>query len=150
MTQHEEFIRRCFDLAIDAGKKGDVPVGSVLVHDDEIIMTAQNTVNSDDDSTRHAEMNLLVKSERAFSPEIVKQSTLYTSTEPCVMCTAAIWRAGISKIVYSVSLESLARLIRPGYKYIPCEEIFERLGTELRVVGSILESEGLEVWRSSP
>ena len=137
-------------MAIDAGKKGDVPVGSVLVHDDEIIMTAQNTVNSDDDSTRHAEMNLLVKSERALSPGIVKQSALYTSTEPCVMCTAAIWRAGISKIVYSVSLESLSRLIRPGYKYIPCEEVFERLGTEVQVVGSILEAKGLEVWRSSP
>jgi len=150
VTQDERYVRRCFDLAIDAGKKGDVPVGAVLVHDDEIIMTAQNTVNSDDDSTRHAELNLLVKSERAFSPETVKQSTLYTSTEPCVMCTAAIWKAGIRKIVYSVSLESLARVIRPGYKYIPCEEVFERLGTEVEVVGPILEAEGLEVWQFSP
>jgi len=150
VTLDEKYIIKCFDLAIDAGKKGDVPVGSVLVHDDEIIMTAQNTVKSDDDSTRHAEMNLLVKSERAFSPETVQQSTVYTSTEPCVMCTAAIWKAGIRKIVYSVSLESLARVIRPGYKYIPCEEVFERLETEVEVVGSILEEEGLEVWRSSP
>ncbi len=150
MTQHEKFIKECFDLAIDAGKKGNVPVGAVLVHDDEIIMTAQNTVNSDDDSTRHAELNLLVRSERAFPPETVKQSTLYTSTEPCVMCTAAIWKAGISNIVYSVSLESLARLVRPGYKYIPCGEVFERLGTEVEVVGRILEAEGLEVWQFSP
>jgi tRNA(Arg) A34 adenosine deaminase TadA len=147
MTQHEVFIRRCIQLAADAGKKGDQPVGAVLVHDGQALMTAQNTIHTDNDSTRHAELNLIVKSQRALSPEVIQQSTLYTSTAPCLMCTAAIWRAGISRIVYSVSYQSLATLVYPGYRYIPCQEVYQRLGTQVEVIGPILEDEGLKVWR---
>jgi tRNA(Arg) A34 adenosine deaminase TadA len=146
MQQHEQFIRQCIELAIDAGKKGDKPVGALLVHNGQILMTSQNTEHSDNDSTRHAEMNLIVKSQRSLSQETIEQCTLYTSTAPCLMCTAAIWRAGISRIVYSVSYQSLATVIYPGYRYIPCEEVYERLATEVLVVGPILEEEGLTAW----
>ncbi len=148
VAQHEEFIRQCIELAIDAGERGNQPVGAVLVHNGQVLMTAQNTVRTDDDSTRHAELNLIVKSQRAFPPEVIQQATLYTSTAPCLMCTAAIWRASISRIVYSVSYPSLAALVFPDYRYIPCEEVYERLGTEVEVVGPILEDEGLKVWQS--
>jgi tRNA(Arg) A34 adenosine deaminase TadA len=147
MPQHEQFIRQCFELAIDAGKQGNKPVGALLVHEDHILMTAQNTVHSDNDSTRHAEMNLIVNSQRSHSQETIEQCTLYTSTAPCLMCTAAIWRAGIARIVYSVSYESLATVVYPGYRFIPCEEVYERLATDVEVVGPILEEEGLRVWR---
>jgi hypothetical protein len=64
------------------------------------------------------------------------------------MCTAVIWEAGISCIVYSVSYDAFARLT--GYRSIPCQEIFERLGTPLEVSGPILELEGLQVFRFWP
>jgi tRNA(Arg) A34 adenosine deaminase TadA len=150
MAQHEQFIRQCHSLAISAGKKGNHTFGAALVHDGRIIMTAENTVNSDDDSTRHAELNLVVKSQRAFEPEVLAESTLYTSTAPCLMCTATIWSAGISRIVYSVSYEAFARLVAPTYRYIPCGEVFERLGTAADIIGPVLEKEGLEVFKFWP
>lgn len=146
MRQHEAFIRQCHSLAISAGKKGNHTFGAVLVHNGKVIMTAENTVNSDDDNTRHAELNLVVKSQRAFGPEVLKESTLYTSTAPCLMCTATIWSAGIFRIIYSVSYQAFAKLASPGYRYIPCEEVYERLGTEADIIGPVLEEEGLEVF----
>jgi tRNA(Arg) A34 adenosine deaminase TadA len=150
VTKHEKYIRKCLDLAISAGKKGNHTFGAVLVHNDEIIMSAENTVNSDDDSTRHAELNLVVKSRREFPEKVLRQSTIYTSTAPCLMCTATIWSAGISRIVYSVSYETFAEQIATAYKYIPCDEVFERLGTAAEITGPILEEEGIKVFQFWP
>jgi tRNA(Arg) A34 adenosine deaminase TadA len=146
-VDHEAFVRQCHQLAISAGKKGNHTFGAVLVHDGEIIATAENTVNTDQDNFRHAEYNLVMQNKDKFSEEVLSASTLYTSTAPCYLCTATILAAGISKIVYSVSYEAFAKLIPGGYQYIPCEEFAERLGTDTRVIGPILEEEGLGVFR---
>jgi tRNA(Arg) A34 adenosine deaminase TadA len=145
--EHEGFIRECHALAISAGKKGNHTFGAALVHDGEIIATAENTVNTDQDNFRHAEYNLVMRSKDAFSEAVLAESTLYTSTAPCYLCTATILTAGISKIVYSVSYEAFANLIPGGYKYISCDEFVERLGTQTTVVGPILEEEGLKVFQ---
>jgi len=78
-TDHEQFIRQAFDLAISAGKKGNHPFGAVLVHQGKAILTAENTVNTDNDFSHHAEANLLARANREFSREVLRQSTIYTS-----------------------------------------------------------------------
>lgn len=145
--EHESFIRECHALAISAGKKGNHPFGAVLVHDGHIIMTAENTVNTDNDNMRHAEYNLVINSRRAFSQEVLTRSVLYTSTAPCLLCTATILLAAIPKIVYSVSYEMFAKLVPNKYGYISCEEIIKRIGNKTEVVGPILEQEGLRVFQ---
>jgi len=150
LTDHEPFIRQCLDLAISAGKKGNHTFGALLVHQGRVLLTAENTVNTDQDITRHAELNLIVASKRSIPADVLRQSTLYTSTAPCLMCTAAIWEAGISSLVYSVSYEAFARLIPEEYKYIPCDEIYHRLGTPLDIQGPVMEMEGLQVFRYWP
>jgi tRNA(Arg) A34 adenosine deaminase TadA len=146
MAQHEFFIKKCHQLAIEAGKNGDLPFGAVLVSDDKIIMTAQNSVISDNDSTRHAELNLIVKSQQSYSREFLQKCTLYASTAPCLMCTAAIWSAGITKIVYSVSYETYAKTISGKNKYIKCDEVYRQLNTEAEIIEGVLEKEGLKVY----
>ena len=151
MVDHERFIRQCLDLAVRAGKNGNHSFGAVLVHDGKVIMTAGSTVNDDHDSTRHAELNLVTRSQRAFPQEVLRESTLYTSTAPCLTCTSVIWSAGISKIVYSVSYEAFHKLAPDPY--IPCDEIYARLGTKLELTGPVLEEEGLKVyqyWKELP
>ena len=76
MTHHEQFIKQCHARAISAGKKGNHTFGAILVHNDQVIMTAENTVNSDDDRTRHAELNLVVKSQRTFPSAVLRESAL--------------------------------------------------------------------------
>ena len=150
MDDHESFIRQCHDLAIQAGKHGNHTFGALLVHRGKVVMTAENTVITENDTTRHAELNLVVKSQRSLSEAVVNESILYTSTAPCQLCAAAIWSAGISRIVYSVSYEAFANLIPGGYRYIPIQEIFHLLGTDAEIIGPILEPEGLQVFQYWP
>jgi tRNA(Arg) A34 adenosine deaminase TadA len=147
MPEHDDFIRQCHELAISAGNKGNHTFGALLVYKGQVIMTAENTVRIDNDYTRHAELNLVVKGQRAFSDEVLKESTLYTSTAPCMMCVAVIFQAGITRIVYSVSYEAFSKYVASGYQTIHCDEIFDRLGVEAEIVGPILEEEGLEVFK---
>ena len=106
MFEHKTHMQRANQLALMAAKKGNHPFGSVLVHENRIIAEAENTVNTDRDFTRHAELNLVVLADSDFSKEILQESTLYASTAPCIMCAAAIWRAGIRKVVYGVRYET--------------------------------------------
>ena len=144
---HEIFIRRCHTLAVSAGKKGNHTFGALLVHGGRVIMTAENTVNTDNDDFRHAEYNLVMKSREAFSADVLADSTLYTSTTPCLLCTAAILAAGIGRLVYSVSDEGFAGLVPGEHTYIPCNEIVRRLGCKLEVIGPVLEEDGLQVFQ---
>jgi tRNA(Arg) A34 adenosine deaminase TadA len=103
MIKHEEYIKRTYQLAKSAQEKGNHPFGALLVIDCRIVFTAENSVITDNDITRHAELNLVSKVTRELDPEPLSQSILYTSTEPCAMCTGAIFWAGISNIVYGCS-----------------------------------------------
>jgi len=144
LANHEEFIKNCYRLATSAVQKGNHPFGALLVKDGELILTAENTVNTERDSTRHAELNLVSRAARQFPPEILSQCILYTSTEPCVMCTGAIYWVGIPVIVFGCSAEALGRITNGNF-VIPCREILERMKSQIEVIGPILEEEGIEI-----
>jgi len=150
MKQHERYIQRANTLALQAAKKGNHPFGAVLVHDDGIIAEAENTVNTDRDPTRHAEINLVVKAHRTFPPEILRKSTLYSSTAPCLMCASAIWRTGIRKVVYGVTYETFSNFVPEEFKYVSIEDAFRLLDTPLNAIGGVLEEECLKVYEHWP
>ncbi len=137
MTAHDFYMRRAFDLAISAADNGNHPFGAILVHNGEVMLTAENTVNTDNDQTRHAELNLVAEARRTTPRRTLEECTLYSSTAPCPMCTYAIWEAGIRKIVYGVTYETFAKLVTGGAPYITCEEIYKRLGTPVEITGGV-------------
>ena len=93
---HETFIRQAIEIAASARKKGNHPFGALLADDrGRLMITAENTVMTRHDPTRHAELNLVQLACESFPPEALSKATLYTSTEPCVMCCGAIHWAGI-------------------------------------------------------
>jgi tRNA(Arg) A34 adenosine deaminase TadA len=150
VTVHDIYMRRTFDLAVSAAVKGNHPFGAILVHSGEVILTAVNTVNTDRDQTRHAELNLVAEARRTIPRDVLEESTIYASTAPCAMCTYAIWEAGIRRIVYGVTYQTFAKLITGGSPYIPCEEIYKRLDTPAEITGGVLEEEGIRVYRHWP
>ena len=150
MSQHDAFIRRCYDLAVSAAKKGNHPFGAVLVHNGRVIAEAENTVATDDDQTRHAELNLVVEAQRSYPLSVLHESTLYSSTAPCAMCAAAMWSSGIKRVVYGVTYETFASLIPGKLRYLAIEELYERLGTPLESVRGVLEDEGVKVYDHWP
>lgn len=123
---------------------GNHPFGALLVVGDEMVLTAVNTVNSDHDPTRHAELNLVSQAARQFDAATLAQATLYTSTEPCAMCTGAIFWAGIRTIVYSCSAAKLGE-IAGGSFIVPCRDLLAYGKPPVTVIGPILEEDGIVV-----
>jgi tRNA(Arg) A34 adenosine deaminase TadA len=145
-SRHERLIGRCYALAEEAVRNGDHPFGALLVMNGEVVLTAVNTVQTDNDTTRHAEINLVARAERRFSPEELARSVLYTSTEPCAMCTGAIYAAGISAIVFGCSAGALYDLVGSDLS-IPSREILALGQHTTTITGPILEEEGLQIHR---
>jgi tRNA(Arg) A34 adenosine deaminase TadA len=101
-VEHERFIRQAIELAITSGKKGNHTFGAVLVHDGQVIATAENTEMSGE-GYGHAEYNLAIESGRRFPERVLRECTVYTSTAPCPRCAFAILALGIPRIAFSVS-----------------------------------------------
>lgn len=145
-NKHENFIRLSIKAAQRAREHGNEPFGAVLVKEGEVLLEAENSQNTDQDLTRHAELNLVSEAMRRFESDVLAQSILYSSTEPCAMCAGAIYWAGIPTVVYSCSAESWDNEASSGL-LIPCREIFARGSRQVEVIGPILEEEGLMVYQ---
>ena len=138
---HERYMERALELAREAGDRGDDPFGSVLVRDDEIVMTEANAVNSADDVRRHPELTLAQRAASAFTREQCRETIMYTSTEPCAMCSGGIYIAKLAGVVYSVSAERAGE-VADSDLVVPSADIFERGSVELPVVGPVLPEAG--------
>ena len=109
----EPFMRQAIALAEQAVAHGNHPFGALLVKDGAVLLTAENTVHTEHDATRHAEMISSVR-RRQFDLKTLAASVLYTSTEPCAMCRCN-FMGGIGTMVYC-SAETLGAFT--GSKFV--------------------------------
>jgi tRNA(adenine34) deaminase len=97
------------DLALKAAKKaaqsGEVPIGCVIVRDNEVIATAGNRTLADCDPTAHAEVLAIRQAADALGSERLVDCDLYVTLEPCTMCTGAISFARIRRLYYGAADE---------------------------------------------
>lgn len=96
----ELFMRRALELAGEAQQRGEVPVGAVLVRDDEIIGEGYNQPISGCDPTAHAEVVALRDAALRVGNYRLPGSTLYVTIEPCTMCAGALVHARVERVVY--------------------------------------------------
>ncbi len=92
-------MARCQELARQARLSGNVPVGSVIVLDDAIVVEAGETVPTGPDPFAHAELIVVREALRKFEKDTLRHATLYTNQEPCLLCSFAIREAGIGRVV---------------------------------------------------
>lgn len=133
------WLRRCTALAGEARNRTDHPFGSIVVTADGRAVEAMNTVVTTGDPTGHAETNAVRAASQALTPEELATATLYTSTEPCAMCSGAIYWSGIARVVYALSEARLRELVAaqegvPTME-LPCREVFARGGRPVAVAG---------------
>ena len=116
MTEADERnLRRAVELAAEARAAGDMPFGSLLAGPDgDVLAEARNTVLTEQDITAHPELKLARWAARQLEPETARQTTMYTSCQPCPMCTGAIARSGLGRVVFALSGEQLQALRPPG------------------------------------
>ena len=113
MKTDDFFLHRCVDLAMKAAEKGNSAVGAVIVKDNKIISEGEEAVNTKNDITCHAEMEAIRLAIKNLQTNNLSGYTLYSTHEPCIMCSYAIRFYRISKIVYMQQAEYLGGISSP-------------------------------------
>ena len=93
-------MRTALDEAIAARDAGEVPIGALVVKDGVIVSKAHNLVESLKDATAHAELIALREACAALKERRLEGCTLYSTLEPCAMCTGAIINSRVERVVF--------------------------------------------------
>ncbi|MEJ2599284.1 MAG: nucleoside deaminase [Anaerolineales bacterium] len=143
----QNLIRAAINVAFKSRENGNHPFGALLVdRNGNILMEAENTVITGKDCTGHAETNLMRKASKKYDAEFLAGCSLYTSTEPCPMCSGAIFWGDVGRVVYAVSQKRLHSLMGEKTRevlLITCREVFDKGKKSIEVVGPILEDEAI-------
>lgn len=117
MELDERWMRLALHEAEVALAEGEVPVGTVMVHEGLVIAAAHNQREQLRDPTAHAEMIALTQAAAALGTWRLEDCTLYVTLEPCPMCAGAMVQARVPRVVYGATdpkagaVESLYRLL---------------------------------------
>lgn len=146
-NKDEFFMELAINIAIKSKNSGNEPFGAIIVKDGEVVMSGGNEINSLCDPTHHAEIGLIRKICMELNISDLKDYTLYTSCEPCVMCSGAMVWANLGRVVYSVSHDELAEIAGSNIM-ISCTELFDKSPNKPSVTGPVLREKGLEVFNN--
>ena len=138
------FMAEAIRLSREAVKHGNEPFGAVLVKDGEIVYTNENHIYTPHDFTYHAELGLI----RSFNEETgindLSEYTLYSSCEPCFMCSGAMVWAKLGRLVYGASDIDLCRILHE--KGSECSRmVFENSGRGPEVTAGLMREESMAV-----
>jgi tRNA(Arg) A34 adenosine deaminase TadA len=131
-------LRLAIVVAQRARNHGNHPFGAVLVDEAGCaLLTAENTVVTGRDCTGHAETNLVRLACERYSADQLAHCTLYSSTEPCAMCSGAIHWSGIGRVVFALSEVGLYEIVGPSpeHLYLSCREVFAHTRRKVEVIG---------------
>jgi tRNA(adenine34) deaminase len=99
-AEDEQHMRAALELAREAGRAGEVPVGAVVVAQDVVIGRGRNMPVASGDPTAHAEILALREAAQAARNYRLENATLYVTLEPCVMCAGALVAARVRRLVF--------------------------------------------------
>ena len=128
------FMKRALQEAESAFKKGEIPIGVVVVINNQIIARAHNLIETLNDVTAHAEMQAITAAANYLGGKYLIDCTLYVTIEPCQMCAGALYWSQISKIVYG------ARDKQRG-----CIKMRTKLHPKTKISGGVLEEEASQL-----
>ncbi len=148
MTDDETFMARAIALSERTAlvESAGGAFGAVIVRDGEIVGEGANRVVAENDPTWHAEMAVIRDACRKEGSFKLPGATLYTSAEPCPMCMAAAYWAGISRIFYASTNEDALRHGNFDDSMI-YEEIRKPAGQRRIPIRQIMRAEAIEVWK---
>lgn len=98
-----KWMEKALELARKAEAAGEVPVGAVLVKDDELIAEGWNHPIEQHDPSSHAEIEVLRSAGKKSSNYRLPDTTLYVTLEPCTMCVGAMIHARVARVVFGAS-----------------------------------------------
>jgi len=150
MKVYDQVMLRAIQVAQLSKENGNLPFAALLVdRDGKILMEAQNTVITEHDNINHAEINLIHHACRTYEPAFLRNCVIYTSTEPCAMCSSAIFWSAVRGLVFGVSKEKfyeIAGTDDPGTILDwNASKVLSAAGRKVEVVGPVMEKEAITV-----
>ncbi|MGN0405683.1 MAG: nucleoside deaminase [Bariatricus sp.] len=142
--KHEFYLKRCIEISRHSRETGNTPFGALLADaDGNIILEQENVEISENKCTGHAETQLAERASHLYSKDFLWNCTLYTTAEPCTMCSGAIYWANIGRVVYAMTEKQLLELTgsdeqNPTFD-LPCRQVFARGQKPIQVVGPFPE-----------
>lgn len=143
---HENYLRRAVKISKKARENGNTPFGALLVDKDgNILMEQENVEITEQRCTGHAECALVERASKKYDKDFLWDCTLYTTAEPCAMCSGAIYWGNIGTVVYAMTEKRLLELTgshdqNPTFD-LPCREVFAAGQKNIKVLGPFEEVE---------
>lgn len=152
MKSDVEYLREAVEVSRQARASGNTPFGAILVGPEgEILLRQQNNEITEHKATGHAETQLAEAASMMFEKDFLWDCTMYTTCEPCPMCSGAVYWANIGHVVYGMSEADLLKLtgahdqnptfamtaqrvFDAGQKDIKVEGPFDEVATEVAAV----------------
>jgi tRNA(adenine34) deaminase len=142
---HETYMRRCLELAAEAGDRGDTPVGALIVFDGRVVGEASEGLPTGRLVTGHAEVLAVQRAADSLGGPDLPGGTLYTTAEPCFMCSYIIRQARISCVVYGRSTPLIGGITSSHPILVSADLDAWRPAPE--TIGGVLEEECLSLSR---
>ncbi|MGI6711240.1 MAG: tRNA adenosine(34) deaminase TadA [Bacillota bacterium] len=139
---HRDYIKEALVEAEKAFKKNEVPIGAIVVYRGKIIARAHNRKEERQDPTAHAEILAIQEAASQLNSWRLRDCTVYTTLEPCTMCSGALVQARVSSLVFGAwdikagAAGSLLNLVQ-----------FPRFNHRIETIGGIMEEECQEIMR---
>ena len=135
MNNNLKYMQIAIKEAKKAAKRGDVPVGAVIVYKNKIIAKAHNKNQLRRNSLKHAELLVINKACKKLKTWHLDECTIYVTLEPCMMCTGAIIESRIKKIYYATKSD----------KYGSLNKITEKNKTKMQINEGICKKESIDI-----
>ena len=142
--QDEVFMRKAIELSMLAVEHGNEPFGAVLVKENEMVFTNENQIYTRHDPTFHGEAGLI----REFCAQTgitdLQEYTMYSSCEPCFMCSGAMVWVKLGRLVYAASNMELEKIL--GNEGCNCSKmVFDNSFWQPQVTAGVLREESLVI-----
>lgn len=141
----EHFMEIALSLAELAVTNGNEPFGAVLVKDNEVVFTNENQINSLSDPTFHAEHGLIRQFCHVNNIMDLSDYTLYSSCEPCFMCSGSMVWSRLGRLVFSASAKDLGQILGEQSETEPSKIVFSHSVWSPQVTDNILRETGVKL-----
>ena len=138
-ADHERYMRRCIELAQIAQSQGNTPVGSVVVANEEIVGEGIEELPTGTNITGHAEVIACQDAVNRTGSNLLSEAALYTTAEPCFMCSYVIRVRGIAMVVYGAETPDIGGIT--SSHPILTDALLSDWRPAPRVLGGVLQME---------
>jgi tRNA(adenine34) deaminase len=144
-----EMMKRCVKLSKKGAEQGEYPFGSVVAHGDIVVGEGINHVFRDGDESRHAEIVAIANARRTLAPKALRECTVYSTVEPCPMCSMVIRKAGFRRVVFGLHSPIMGGMSRWDIlrNRSPTRTLDLLHGETPEIVSGVLADEALQAWR---